>query len=174
MTYAELKALFGAPEAPGRLQVLGEILNTLPPPRIDVNRQGFLDQLGTVMRIYEARSGTVATLQARSSQVSFKALYQAVSELQEEVGDRCPACDTPLVGDVRTVSNPYTKAAEGLRELRELGSQPELLLRPLARDLQHRKRRVKQMIRGCGKSGGIDTCDTHDSRRSRISSTSRR
>ncbi len=125
MTYAELKALFGTPESPGRLQVLEEAVNAVPPTRIGVTRQRFADQLGTAERIYQARSGTVAVLQARSSQVSFRALYQAVSELQEEVGERCPACDTPLEGEVHAVSNPYTKAAEGLRELRELGELEE-------------------------------------------------
>lgn len=125
MTYAELKALFGTQESPGRLQILEEAVNSVPPTRIGITRQGFADQLRTIERVYQARSGIVAVLQARSSQVSFKALYQAVSELQEEVGDRCPACDTPLTGEVHAVSDPYTKAAEGLRALRELGELEE-------------------------------------------------
>jgi hypothetical protein len=125
MTYAELKALFGTPESPGRLQVLEEAVNAVPPTRIGITRQGFADQLRTAEQFYQARSGTVAVLQARSSQVSFKALYQAVSELQEEVGDRCPACDTPLAGEIHAVLNPYTKAAEGLTALRELGELEE-------------------------------------------------
>lgn len=125
MTYAELKALFGAPEAPGRLQVLEEGLNAVPPARIGITRQGLLDQLGAIEQIHQSRSGTIAILQARSSEVSFKALYQAVAELQGEVGDRCPACDTPLKGEIHAVSNPYTKAAEGLKALRELGELEE-------------------------------------------------
>jgi AAA domain/AAA domain, putative AbiEii toxin, Type IV TA system len=125
MTYSDLKALFGTPESPGRLRVLEEAVNAVPPTRIGITRQGFADQLRAIERIYQARSGTVAVLQARSSQVSFKALYQAVSELQEEVGDRCPACDTPLTGEIHATSNPYMKAADGLRELRELGELEE-------------------------------------------------
>ena len=117
-SYDGLRALFGTPEAPARLQALDEAINAVPPAPIGISRPGLVEQLIYAASSTEARSGTVARLQARSSQVSFKALYQAVSELQEDEGDRCPACDTPLD---RTVIDPFIKASEGLATLRELG-----------------------------------------------------
>ncbi len=121
-TYDELRALFGTLDNPSRLQALDQAINTVPPAQIGISRQGLINQLSHAATFAEARGGTVARLQARSSQVSFKALYQALSELQEDEGDRCPACDTPLE---RTVMNPFTKAGEGLAALRELGELQE-------------------------------------------------
>jgi recombinational DNA repair ATPase RecF len=124
MTYAGLKALIGTP-TPGRLQELEGILNAVPSATIGLTRQGLLDRFETAHSSYEGRGGIIAKLQARSSQVSFKDLYTAVMELQAAEGDHCPACDTPLVGPLHVVANPYTKAADGLAQLRELGELQE-------------------------------------------------
>jgi recombinational DNA repair ATPase RecF len=121
LTYEGLKALIGSVEAPGRLQELGGVVNAVPPAAIGLTRQGLLDGFEAARRSHEEHGGIIAKLQARSSQVSFKDLYSAVLALQETEGDHCPACDTPLGGDLHVVVNPYTKAAEGLAELRELG-----------------------------------------------------
>jgi recombinational DNA repair ATPase RecF len=125
MTYAGLKALIGTPEAPGRLQKLEDILNAVPPAVIGLTRQGLLDGFEAARKGYEERGGVIAKLQARSSQVSFKDLYTAVLALQVTEGDHCPACDTPLAGQLHVAVNPYTKAADGLAQLRELGELQE-------------------------------------------------
>ena len=121
MTYAGLKALIGAAEAPGRLQELEGILNAVPPPAIGLTRRGLLDGFEAAREGYEERGGIIAKLQARSSQVSFKDLYTAVLALQATEGDCCPACDTPLAGELHVAVNPYTKATDGLAQLKELG-----------------------------------------------------
>jgi hypothetical protein len=125
MTYAGLKALIGTAEAPGRLQELEGILNAVPPAAIGLTRQGLLDGFEAARRGYEERGGIIAKLQARSSQVSFKDLYAAVLALQATEGDHCPACDTPLAGQLHVVVNPYIKATDGLAELKELGELQE-------------------------------------------------
>lgn len=125
MTYAELKALIGTAEAPGRLQELEGILNAVPPAAIGLTRQGLLDGFEAARKGYEERGGIIAKLQARSSQVSFKDLYAAVLALQTTEGDHCPACDTPLTGELHVAVNPYTKAADGLLQLKELGELQE-------------------------------------------------
>jgi recombinational DNA repair ATPase RecF len=120
MTYAGLKALIGAAEAPGRLQELEGILNAVPHAAIGLTRQGLLDGFEAARKGYEERGGIIDKLQARSSQVSFKDLYTAVLALQATEGDHCPACDTPLAGQLHVAVNPYTKATEGLAQLKEL------------------------------------------------------
>ena len=120
MSYAELKALIGTTESPGRLQQLEGILNAVPPGAIGLTRQGLLDGFEAARKSYEERGGIIAKLQARSSQVSFKDLYTAVLALQTTEGDHCPACDTPLAGQIHVAINPYAKAAEGIAQLKEL------------------------------------------------------
>jgi recombinational DNA repair ATPase RecF len=121
MTFAGLKTLIGAAEAPGRLQELEGILNAVPPAAIGLTRQSLLDGFERARNGYEERGGIIAKLQARSSQVSFKDLYTAVLALQATEGNHCPACDTPLAGQFHVAVNPYTKATDGLAQLKELG-----------------------------------------------------
>lgn len=121
MSYIGLKALIGTAEAPGRLQELEGIINTVPPPAIGLTPRVLLDGFEAAQKSYEGRGGIIATLQARSSQVSFKDLYTAVLSLQATEGDHCPACDTPLAGQLHVSVNPYTKATGGLAQLQELG-----------------------------------------------------
>jgi len=117
-----LKAFIGTAESPGRLQELDGILGTLPPTAIGVSRDGLLAAFEATRAAQEELAAVIATLEARSNQVSFKDLYTAVLTLQATGGDHCPACDTPL-GDAK--SNPFQKATAGLADLRELGELQE-------------------------------------------------
>lgn len=58
-------------------------------------------------------------LAASSLQVSFKQLYEAVSQVQHSSPDKCPACETPLTN---TVVNPYTHAGQELQKLQQLAA----------------------------------------------------
>lgn len=120
-TYAGLKQLIGTAEAPGRFQELEAILEAVPPNIIGATRQGLLDAFEKAYRCDSEMNDITTALRARSDQVSFKGLYDSVLALQQSVGDRCPACDTPLDGPTHVVINPYDKAAEGLKQLEELG-----------------------------------------------------
>ena len=116
-----LKALIGSLKDPGRLQELEDIINAVPAPTIGLTRQGLLDGFEAVRERFEERGGVIAKLQARRSEVSFKDLYTAVVALQATEGDHCPACDTPLTGEFHVAVNPYTRATDGLAQLKELG-----------------------------------------------------
>lgn len=122
MTYVGLKALIGTADSPSRLQQLEGILNAVPPAAIGLSREGLLSAFEASRRGQEALIGIAAKLEARTRQISFKDLYTAVLALQATEGDRCPACDTPLVD---TKSNPFDKATVGLAQLKELGELQE-------------------------------------------------
>ncbi|PMR75280.1 AAA family ATPase [Billgrantia endophytica] len=144
-TYEALKQLIGTAEAPGHLQELEAILEEVPPNVVGVTRQGFLDAFEKAYQCGEELDAIVATLQAKSDQVSFKALYDSVLALQEVVGERCPACDTPMNGTIHVATNPYEKATEGLRQLEELGLLQEQQRTAQAR-LEQASRELRQML----------------------------
>lgn len=120
-TYAGLKLLFGSVDAPGRLQELDSILSSVPPVIIGITRAGVLEAFERAYECAVKLSEIKAALAAKSDQVSFKGLYESVLALRQSVGDRCPACDTPLDGPSHVATNPYDKADEGLIRLQELG-----------------------------------------------------
>jgi recombinational DNA repair ATPase RecF len=120
-TFEALKQLIGTDGVAGRLHELEVILETVPPSILGVTRQGFLDAFDEAHQSSEAVDSICVALQAKSDEVSFKALYDSVLALQEIAGDRCPACDTPLDGQVQVAQDPYEKANEGLKHLEELG-----------------------------------------------------
>jgi DNA sulfur modification protein DndD len=57
---------------------------------------------------------------SRASEVSYRQLYESVLALESSNPEKCPACDTPLVGDHSATSDPYQKARAGLQQLTEL------------------------------------------------------
>jgi len=57
-----------------------------------------------------------------SQQVSFKQLYEAVTQVKTSSPEHCPACQTPLT---QVVVNPYTHAGEELENLQHLGALQE-------------------------------------------------
>ena len=124
MTYEGLKRLIGTAGAPGRLQQLEGTLNAVPPSVIGLSREGLLSAFEAPRQGQVELKGIADKLDARSSQVSFKGLYNAVLALQVAEGDHCPACDTPLE-DAK--SNPFDKAKAGLAQLKELGELQEEL-----------------------------------------------
>ncbi|NYZ64309.1 AAA family ATPase [Luteimonas deserti] len=121
-TYEALKNLTGTAEAPGRLQELDGILEAVPPNLLGVTRRGVLGALEKAQQCGAELDAVIGALRAKSDQVSFKALYDSVLALQNVVGDRCPACDTPLNGQSHVATDPYQKAAEGLSRLEELAA----------------------------------------------------
>ncbi|MFT4437879.1 AAA family ATPase [Caballeronia sp. 15715] len=120
MTFNGLKTLIGSDEAPGRLHVLDAILDKVLPSVVGVTRKGLVNALDTTNAKQAVVTEAAESLRTRSEQVSFKKLYDAVLFLQASVGDRCPACDTPLTGEIQVVRNPYEKATSGLEGLKEL------------------------------------------------------
>lgn len=59
-----------------------------------------------------------------SQQVSFKQLYEAVTQIQESSSEHCPACKTPLV---QVTVNPFTHAEAELKKLQHLSELQEVI-----------------------------------------------
>jgi len=117
LTYPDLKARIGTPDAPGRLHEIRAILDIPLPPLTGVAvadltllRRQARNLAG---RLTEAR----AALAARGQEVSYRDLYQAVVALEPIHPDRCPACETPLA---QVGINPFSRATQGLQALAEL------------------------------------------------------
>jgi len=146
ITYEGLKTLIGTAEAPGRLQELEAMLEAVPPNIIGVTRQGLLDAFDKAHTCDREMNDLTAALYARSDQVSFKSLYDSVLALQPTLGDRCPACDTPLDGPTHVAVNPYDKAAAGLRQLEELGQLQEQQVSAQTKN-NHASRELLQILR---------------------------
>ncbi len=125
ISYGDLKHLIGSAETPSRLQELDTILETIPPAKIGVTRQTLQAAFEKAHAIQNELNEITENLRAQSDEVSFKGLYDAVVALQKTIGDRCPACDTPLNGPVHVTINPYDKAAAGLKQLEALGQLQE-------------------------------------------------
>lgn len=119
-TYAGLKALFGSEGAPGRLQQLDAILEAVQPSIVGISGPVIQETYDRAEEHKNELNRIVADLKVQSDQVSFKGLYEAVLALRAPVGDRCPACDTPLIGQNHVSNDPYEKATAGLQQLEAL------------------------------------------------------
>lgn len=119
-TYESLKRLIGSEEEPGRIHELNHLIETIPPRQIGLTLSSVSRTLESVQTLSDSLNEITSALHAMSDQVSYKALYNSVLELQEVTGDRCPACNTPLIGESSVRENPFEKATNGLAQLREL------------------------------------------------------
>ncbi|BCQ53384.1 AAA family ATPase [Burkholderia gladioli] len=139
-TYAQLKAIVGTDDVPGRLHELNQNLNAVPAAIIGVTRETLLQAYDLVNQTAGELRKITQALERRSSQVSFKDLFTALTVLQATEGDHCPACDTPLD---RVARDPYEKARLGLEELRDLAELQE-------RQKSHRESldEASQVLRG--------------------------
>jgi energy-coupling factor transporter ATP-binding protein EcfA2 len=122
LTYSELKARIGTPISPGRIQEIRTLLATPLPAPTGVRVANLIALRRTARDLGRQLSGARTALEARSREVTFRGLYQAVAALEATHADRCPACETPL-GQV--VTNPFRRATDGLQALRELAQLEE-------------------------------------------------
>lgn len=125
-TYAALQAWIGTDEVPGRLAELESLLDAVPAALIELDRAGLGGRFDRANAALQALEVTKSELGRRASQVSFRALYGAIVELEAMADERCPACGTSLG---RTERNPFDAARAGLVELRELADLQELEVR---------------------------------------------
>ncbi|TKE86085.1 hypothetical protein FCV53_24695 [Vibrio sp. F12] len=119
-TYESLKRLIGSEGEPGRIHELNDLIESIPPRQIGLTLSSVSRTLESVQTLSDSLNEITSALHTMSDQVSYKALYNSVLELQEVTGDRCPACNTPLIGESSVRENPFEKATNGLAQLREL------------------------------------------------------
>lgn len=122
LSYADLKARIGTPAAPGRLKEIRDLLAIPLAAPTGVRTLNQVTLRRTARNVWRQLNHARKALEARSREVTFRGLYQAVAALEAIHADRCPACETPL-GQV--VSNPFRRATDGLHALRELAQLEE-------------------------------------------------
>lgn len=120
LSYAELLTRLGSSDLPGRLQELEKLLEEVVPVESRITKQVVLNAFQLALNDANSLDELNTKLKMRQSEVNFKALFQAIQELESEVIDRCPACDTPLDDEHSVRNNPFEKARVGLAGLAEL------------------------------------------------------
>jgi DNA sulfur modification protein DndD len=146
MSFSELiLELYGTNEAPGQI---GLIENELQQPLgIKSNLvKSSLDQYGTnIATNTTLLSSKQQELASASLQISFKNLYEAVTNLQTSSPNACPACKTPLT---QTALNPYLNASEELKKLEQLAAL-QSQVRQLEQTIKDHTFQVSQMLNTC-------------------------
>jgi energy-coupling factor transporter ATP-binding protein EcfA2 len=124
LNYDGLLGLLGARRESGRLQELDQLLTKPVPPISAVNRV----RIKILRRRIKAKQREFTrqrdALASQAVQVTYRDLYTAVMSLAPQAPDDCPACMTPLS---QVSQNPYERAAQGLKDLRELAALQESL-----------------------------------------------
>lgn len=84
-----------------------------------------LDELGEkIVNHLNEHNALQQELLGASQQISFKNLYNAVTQVQKSSPNNCPACRTPLD---QVVVNPFTHSGEELKKLQHLAEQQSKL-----------------------------------------------
>lgn len=118
-TFAEMVAeLTSTEEEVGRIkQIENELLKQLPPKQ-NVTTAGLEALKQSIENDLTELESKQDELSKVSQQISFKQLYEAVTEVQETSSEQCPACHTPLS---QVNVNPFVHASAELKKLEHLG-----------------------------------------------------
>ena len=114
MSYSDLVSLLGTPSKLGLLQKLESDLQQRLPEITSLTEKQLTESIQKVEHFIREFETKREELTKVSSGISFKQLYSAISELQEEKKDHCPACKTPLS---QATKNPFKFAEEELTKL---------------------------------------------------------
>jgi DNA sulfur modification protein DndD len=107
----------GNGDSPGKLAKLDKELQTPIAPKRNVSLNALNTFGSNISTTFEAYQQKLQLLGEASQQVSFKKMYEAISELHLSNPDACPACKTPLIN---VAVNPYSNATQALRDLQQL------------------------------------------------------
>lgn len=114
--------LNGSEDKTGLIQQLEEELQKQPLAKSNLT----IADLHAVKQSVDTDVGMLNTKQEElsksSQQVSFKQLYEAVTQLKESSPEQCPACKTPLT---QVAENPFEHAGSELKKLQHLGQLQE-------------------------------------------------
>ena len=119
MPYRDFALEIGDPES-GKIKELTDRLGEQLRPKVGASKT-LLDHVATgVLSAWNKVESLKEQRLARANELSYRDLYKSVLALESNNPETCPACDTPLSGGQRALSNPFTKARAGLEELTEL------------------------------------------------------
>ncbi|MCB4811064.1 AAA family ATPase [Methylovorus menthalis] len=111
--------LNGSDETPGTIERLEIELQQPIATKSNLTRVA-LEALGnSIATTIQEMNGKQQELAAASQQVSFKKLYEAVTQVQPSSPSACPACKTSLA---QVAINPYTNADQELQKLQQLAA----------------------------------------------------
>ena len=106
-------------------------------------------QLETLKKSIEANVREQDTKRAEQSklsqQISFKQLYEAISQLKESGREHCPACQTPLA---QATVNPFVHAEVELKTLQHL-SHLEEALKKIKTEIEVSLSKLSEIIKAC-------------------------
>lgn len=109
--------LCGNGDTPGAIECLESELQQPTATKSNLSAAALETLRNSITTTIQELNGKQQELAAASRQVSFKQLYEAVSQLQSSSPDVCPACKTPLT---QSAVNPYIKAGNELKKLQQL------------------------------------------------------
>tara|TARA_R110001592_G_scaffold110989_2_gene307743 strand:- start:30934 stop:33564 length:2631 start_codon:yes stop_codon:yes gene_type:complete len=109
--------LLGNQEKQGRLPYIQSLLDAPAPTVYGITSAQLTSAFEQVFQINNTLQGINTELTRRSSEVSYKQLYESVLQLASSNPEQCPACGTDLQS---VVKNPYETATLGLETLGEL------------------------------------------------------
>jgi len=133
-TFDSLVKVIGTTKNPGRIQTIETQLSTPIYSSIGLNKSVLTTALDLAEQTYQKQLGTQSELDRLQNEVSYRDLYKSIKSLESSSPDKCPACDTPLVGNIKVLVNPYIKANEGLAKLSHLADiESKLVAANLAR-----------------------------------------
>jgi hypothetical protein len=109
--------LHGAEENPGMIEKLDTELQQPLAIKSNLTTTALQNLKESVISSVADLTAKQQELSAASQQISFKQLYEAVTQVQPNSPEQCPACQTPLT---QVAVNPYTHAGEELQKLQHL------------------------------------------------------
>ncbi|MFC4965227.1 AAA family ATPase [Alcaligenes sp. GCM10023179] len=122
LSYQQLLELIGSDAAPGRLHYLNTQLDGPTPGLYGVSSSALITAYQVADRAQERLEDVDKRLTAKTGETSFQNLYNAVLGLQALSPDNCPACGTPISGELHVARDPYMQARDGLAQLQELAN----------------------------------------------------
>lgn len=137
--------LNGNNETPGVIKLLETDLKQAIAAKNNLTSMALQTLGNSIARTVHELHGKQQELASASQQVSFKQLYEAVSQLQENSPSTCPACETPLN---QVTVNPYTHAGQELKKLQRLAAIQQDA-RQLEQEIRQILFRLSQIINTC-------------------------
>ncbi len=124
ITFAQMVSeLYGDDENPGLIEKLDVELQQQPvATKSNVTLAGLQSLKGSIDTGLANLNTKKQALTDAGQQVSFKQLYEAVTQVKTSSPEHCPACQTPLA---QVTINPYSHAGEELEKLQHLGALQE-------------------------------------------------
>jgi DNA sulfur modification protein DndD len=167
-TFAQMVAeLNGDEDNPGKIQ---KFQTELQKP-ISTKSNVTIADLKTLRQSINTNLNDLSTIQKElstaSQQVSFKQLYEAVTEVQVSSPEHCPACKTPLT---KAVVNPYTHAGVELKKLQHL-ARLQQSLQQLNQSLTHSLTEISQILNTCCIRSTPNPLDTYHNASNMLANT---